>query len=83
MPTLSQCLRIKTSIIFATERLQEAAAEELDRFLLPGIMGQENVVRMLSDGCQDVVNGGWFETEPHRTRTCNLLIKSQLLYQLS
>ncbi len=23
------------------------------------------------------------ETEPHRSRTCNLLIKSQLLYQLS
>ena len=24
-----------------------------------------------------------FETEPHRNRTCNLLIKSQLLCQLS
>jgi len=28
--------------------MQESAAEELDRFLLPGILGSENVVRMLA-----------------------------------
>jgi len=30
---------------------------------------------MLSNGCQNVVKEGDFESEPHRNRTCNLLIK--------
>ena len=63
--------------------MQESAAEELDRLILPEILGSENAGRMLSNGCQDVVNGGGSEREPHRSRTCNLLIKSQLLCQLS
>jgi hypothetical protein len=52
--------------------MQESAAEELDRFLPPEISGTENVVKE-----------GENEPEPHRSRTCNLLIKSQLLCQLS
>ena len=63
--------------------MQEDAAEKLDRLVLPGITGPEGTDMMLSIGCQDVVNGGGFESEPHRNRTCNLLIKSQLLCQLS
>ncbi len=35
-------------------------------------------------GCrQNVGTEEGFESEPHRNRTCNLLIKSQLLCQLS
>ena len=63
--------------------MQESAAAELDRFLLPEILGTKDVVKMLSNGCQNVVKGGGIEREPHRNRTCNLLIKSQLLCQLS
>ncbi len=63
--------------------MQESAAEQLDRLVLPEISGVENVVKMLSNGCQNVVKEGDFESEPHRNRTCNLLIKSQLLCQLS
>ena len=66
-----------------TPGMQESAAEQLDRLILPEILGTENVGKMLSNGCQNVVNGGGSEREPHRTRTCNLLIKSQLLCQLS
>ncbi len=63
--------------------MQESAAEELDRFLLPEILGTKDVVKMLSNGCQNVVKEGRFEREPPETRTRNLLIKSQLLCQLS
>jgi len=66
-----------------TPGMQESAAEDLDRLILPEILGTENVVKTLSNGCQDVVKKGEFESEPHRTRTCNRLIKSQLLCQLS
>ncbi len=52
--------------------MQESAAEQLDRLILPEIAGTGNVVKK-----------GEFEREPHRNRTCNLLIKSQLLCQLS
>jgi integrase len=63
--------------------MQESAAESLDRLLLPALLEPGDDVRMLSDGCQDVVNGGEVECEPRRTRTSNRLIKSQLLCQLS
>ena len=44
--------------------LQELAAEQLDRLVLPEISGTKNVVKE-----------GNFESAPHRNRTCNLLIK--------
>jgi len=56
--------------------LQEAAAERFDMLLQSGQTEVEDVGKMLAKG-----NG--FECEPHRTRTCNRLIKSQLLFQLS
>jgi len=63
--------------------MRESAADSLDRFILPGLLKPENTARLLSNGCQNVVKGVGFECEPHRNRTCNLLIKSQLLCQLS
>jgi len=63
--------------------MQESAADSLDRFILPGLLKPENTARLLSNGCQNVVKEAGFECEPHRNRTCNLLIKSQLLCQLS
>jgi len=63
--------------------MQESAADSLDRFILPELLKQENVVKMLSNGCQNVVKEAGFECEPRRTRTSNRLIKSQLLCQLS
>ena len=63
--------------------MQEDAAARLDRLVLPEIIGPEGTADTLSGGCQNVVNGVGFEREPHRNRTCNLLIKSQLLCQLS
>jgi integrase len=50
--------------------LQEAAAERFDRML------DLDFSKMLARG-EEV------KREPHRTRTCNRLIKSQLLYRLS
>ncbi len=41
------------------------------------------VARMLPKSGEDSSKKEGFEPEPHRARTCNLLIKSQLLYQLS
>ena len=43
----------------------------------------EHVAKMLPNGPKDSPKKGEFEREPHRSRTCNLLIKSQLLCQLS
>jgi len=63
--------------------MQESAADSLDRLILPGLLKPGDVVRCLPVGCQNVVNERKFESEPHRTRTCNRLIKSQLLCQLS
>jgi hypothetical protein len=50
--------------------LQEAAAERFDKML------DLDVSKMLAREEE-------IEREPHRTRTCNRLIKSQLLYRLS
>ena len=41
------------------------------------------VSKMLATGEDGTFKEGEFECEPHRNRTCNLLIKSQLLCQLS
>ena len=58
--------------------LQEAAAEKFDRIFeeVANKNPEASVSKMLA-------NGDGFEREPHRSRTCNLLIKSQLLCQLS
>ena len=58
--------------------LQEAVAEKFDRIF-------EEVANENSDPSVSkmLANGDGFEREPHRNRTCNLLIKSQLLCQLS
>jgi len=75
--------------------LQEDAAEQLDRFLSPerghtvkhdnpGIVEEKpHVAIPLPDALKEWMKRGGFEREPHRNRTCNLLIKSQLLCQLS
>ena len=63
--------------------MQEEAAEQLDRLVLPWMGGGENVGKMLSNGCQNVVIEDGIESEPHRNRTCNLLIKSHDPYMLS
>jgi len=58
--------------------LQEAAAEKFDRIFeeVANKNSEASVSKMLA-------NGDGLESEPHRSRTCNLLIKSQLLCQLS
>ncbi len=43
----------------------------------------EHVAIMLPNALREYLKKAGFETEPHRSRTCNLLIKSQLLCQLS
>ena len=43
----------------------------------------QHVGKMLANVGKKVGKEGGVETEPHRNRTCNLLIKSQLLCQLS
>jgi len=55
--------------------LQKAAAERLDA-LLPKIEESENVGKMSAEG-------DGIECRPYRSRTCDTLIKSQVLYQLS
>jgi integrase len=62
--------------------LQEDAAERFDRIIENDNSGRKSgasVSKMLAE------NGGLASNlgEPHRNRTCNLLIKSQLLCQLS
>ncbi|GAG37906.1 unnamed protein product, partial [marine sediment metagenome] len=58
--------------------LQEAAAEKFDRIFeeVANKNSEDSVSKMLA-------NGDGSEREPRRTRTSNLLIKSQLLCQLS
>ncbi len=58
--------------------LQEDAAEKFDKVLES--VANENLDPYVS---KMLANGEGVETEPHRNRTCNLLIKSQLLCQLS
>ncbi len=55
--------------------LQKAAAERLD-ILLPKLEEDENVGKMSATG--EKIDG-----RPYRNRTCDTLIKSQVLYQLS
>jgi integrase len=55
--------------------LQKAAAERLDA-LLPKVEQQENVGKMSAEGVEG-------ERRPCRSRTCDTLIKSQVLCQLS
>ncbi len=63
--------------------MQESAAASLDRLILPGLLEPEGDVGMLSGGCQNVVKGVGVEREPHRNRTCNLLIKRLLTEKLA
>ena len=56
--------------------LQEAAGERFDRLLELRLAEVEDVGKMLAKDSDS-------DSEPHRTRTCNRLIKSQLLCQLS
>jgi len=71
----------------AADKFDEVVLSELVRE--PG--GEEatgaglvsNVSKMLANGQRDGLKKGKIECEPHRSRTCNLLIKSQLLCQLS
>jgi len=55
--------------------MQKAAAERLDT-LLPKVEEIANVGKMSADGLES-------ECRPYRSRTCDTLIKSQVLYQLS
>jgi integrase len=55
--------------------LQKAAAERLDA-LLPKVEQEENVGKLSAEGSEG-------ESRPYRSRTCDTLIKSQVLYQLS
>ena len=55
--------------------LQRAAAERIDT-LLPKYNEKENVGKMSADDRK-------VERRPYRSRTCDTLIKSQVLYQLS
>jgi len=58
--------------------LQEAAAERFDR-----IFEEVNNENLKASVSKMLANDGGFEREPPGDRTLNLLIKSQLLYQLS
>ena len=74
---------------------QAAAAERFDQVVLSELVRDQDgestsepervtdVSKMLAKGADDPSKEGDFESEPHRNRTCNLLIKSQLLCQLS
>ena len=74
---------------------QAAAAEKFDQVVLSELVkdrdGEDNpgsgeapaVSNMLAIGGYRPLKKGGIEREPHRNRTCNLLIKSQLLCQLS
>jgi len=74
--------------------MQTEAAEKFDRVIFDelfredGSSGGSNgttvyVGKMLVNHPEDVDITSGFESEPHRSRTCNLLIKSQLLCRLS
>ena len=56
--------------------LQRAAAERIDALLPKHIDDEENVGKMSADGSK-------ITSRPYRDRTCDTLIKSQVLYQLS
>jgi len=56
--------------------IQEAAAEKFDRIFEPDVSkkSKSNVSKMLA-------NDGGVECRPYRSRTCDTLIKSQVLYK--
>ena len=76
---------------------QAAVAKKFDQLVLSEMVRDQDsedasspgpgpviyVSKMLANGENDPSKKGEFECEPHRNRTCNLLIKSQLLCQLS
>jgi len=68
----------------------EEAMEELGRTggkksvsIVPAVEQDQHVGKMLAKPSNYLDITLEFESEPHRSRTCNLLIKSQLLCQLS
>ena len=73
----------------------QVAAEKFDRVVLSELIRDEggtedtaaepvsDVSKMLAKGADDPSKKGEFESEPPESRTLNLLIKSQLLCQLS
>jgi integrase len=58
--------------------LQEAAAEKFD-----GIFGVANKEKSDANVSKMLANSGDLASRPYRIRTCDTLIKSQVLYQLS
>ncbi len=58
--------------------MQEAAAEKFD-----SIFETENSENLDANVSKMLANDGGVECEPCRSRTCDHLIKSQVLYQLS
>ena len=70
----------------AARRIEVAIGDEALKILVGDIAGDSmsaDVGKMLANVGKTVGKEGEFECEPHRTRTCNLLIKSQLLFHLS
>jgi len=70
----------------AARRIEVAIGDEALEILGADVTGGPmlaDVGKMLANVGKTVGKEGDFEREPHRSRTCNLLIKSQLLCQLS
>ena len=63
--------------------LQEMAAQRIENIIGDEAMEVLGVEKGGESMLASVGKEGEFESEPHRNRTCNLLIKSQLLCQLS
>ncbi len=59
--------------------LQEAAAERFDEMLGTRLVGEEEEKSVSKPLAKD----GGLNGRPYRDRTCDTLIKSQVLYQLS
>jgi len=84
-PNLQEMAAQRIEAIIGEEAMEELGATGGAKSvsIVPVVDQAQDVGRMLANVGKTVGKEGENEPEPHRSRTCNLLIKSQLLCQLS
>lgn len=85
VPGLQEMAAQRIETIIGPEAMEElgATAGEKSASMVPVVNQKQHVGKMLVNPSGDLDITRENESEPPRTRTVNLLIKSQLLYQLS
>jgi len=83
LPTMQSEAAVKFDQMVFSELVKDQGAVDPEAGDVPGPEPVIDVSKMLAFEGGNSPKKAEFECEPHRSRTCNLLIKSQLLCQLS